>query len=270
MKSLAPYKATVIPTFDNHRDQQEYAVESDDIIIAPVNGVLNAHMTKQCSADGDCFHCNHDFTQAGCQYKKMQQNVSCFNDAALPARFYNATIETLSHTMKEQTSSVSLQKAIQWIVQWIHREPLPKQGILLSGTQGTGKTFMIAALVRYLTLMCTIRCLFVDCGQFLSQLKRCYNTNDDDYILMEKLYNVDVLILDDLGSTRQSQWSQDIFQQIIAKRYNSVSRTFITTNLTLNQEIKRWLSVHCYSRLQELCYFLRVDGEDSRFKKIPL
>lgn len=239
--------------------------ESDVVQVSPQKGILTAHSKKSCPNKENCFDCKKAYHLTPCHYKNIKQRVSCFNHAAIPARFHSATLGGLEQSLDEQAVSASMKQAIRWLLAWIARESLPSKGMVLLGGNGMGKTFLMAALVRYLTLVCAIPCLLLDCGHFLAQLKRCFNSTKDEHKLMESICDIDVLVLDDLGSTRQSQWSSDVFKHIIAKRYNAVAPTFITTPFEQRTDLQRWLSEHSHSRLQEMCYFINIIGKDQRY-----
>jgi DNA replication protein DnaC len=173
-------------------------------------------------------------------------------------------METLQAERKRPDTSPSVKKAILWLYKWCTTQPLPQKGLLLTGTQGTGKSFAMAALLRHLTLSYATHALFLDFQQFIRDLKHCYHRKDNDYELFDKLRQKDVLVLDDVQPTRDSPWIREVLHTIIAQRYNDCSRTFLTTNLSLYTELKDWATPHTYSRLKQMCYWLPFQGPDRR------
>jgi DNA replication protein DnaC len=241
--------------------------EKENIQILAQKGFLKAQMITKCTVSRDCYDCSH-YYNSECSYLVMQKRIKLFDRAMIPTVFLQATVEVLN---KEQEVSSSVGRAVSWILKWSQTMPLPDRGILLSGPTGVGKSFAMAAMVRSLTIDRGIPCLFVDFRQFLMQLKRCYSQKENEYELFENLRNADVLILDDVGAPRDTEWAREIFQTIISQRYNDTSRTFLTTNLSLASSSKRsecqlstWAGVHSYSRLKQMCYWLQCDGSDKR------
>ena len=235
-------------------------------------GYVKAEISEPCPDQGYyCNKCPTSRSHGVCQYRIISQRVSLFNKATIPPRFINAAMESL----RQQKSTPSIVKAITWIDKWCRVDPLPQKGMLLSGPHGAGKSFIMAAMVRWLTLQRGISCLFTMFGLFLMQLKERYSTGANDYELFDNLFNVDVLILDDVGASRTSEWTNDVFKTIIAQRYNDCAITFLTTNLSLGRSDKKtdndfslWAGQHSTSRLYEMCYWLTFDGPDKRFKQI--
>lgn len=196
------------------------------------------------------------------------QPLTLFNQARVPAVFKNAVMASLEHDVG---ISPSHRRAVQWLAKWSQTNPLPAQGILLSGPPGVGKSFAMAALVRRLTLERAIPALFLDFGQFLLQLKDCYNTAKNEYRLFEEVQQVTVLVLDDVGAGRDTEWSREVLKTIVTRRYNAMSLTLVTTNLAISSSSERGdcaflksVGPHCFSRLKEMCYWLIVDGPDRR------
>ena len=111
----------------------------------------------------------------------------------------------------------------------------------------------------------------MDFGDLLLRLKATFNGQGLEFEIFQSLQQPQALILDDVGSTRDSTWSRDVFQTIIAARYNACGTTFVTTNLPITSSgtssftpFEKWAGTHCTSRLAEMCFWFPVDGPDRR------
>lgn len=231
-------------------------------------GLLQAKPTKPCPQNGHCTWCDISLQGDECQYLHIQHRCDCFTQARIPARFESATVEALRITLQKTDTSPSITKATRWLIKWGHDQPLPQKGLLLTGTQGTGKSFAMAAIIRHLTLSYETQALFLDFQHFIRELKYCYHKKDNDYELFDNLRKNEVLVLDDVQPIRNSPWIREVLHTIIAQRYNDCSRTLLTTNLEMNGEFRQWTTMHTYSRLKHMCYWLPFNGPDRRMMEM--
>lgn len=140
------------------------------------------------------------------------------------------------------------------------------KGLLLWGAVGTGKTFGSA---------CIANALIEDCRPVLmTSFPRLVNTlqgmfeGRQQYI--DSLNRFDLLIIDDLGAERKTEFMQEIVYSIIDSRYRAGLPMIITTNLTL-EEIKNPVNVteaRYFDRILERCHPIEVNGTSHRRKRI--
>ena len=220
-----------------------------------------AKPTRPCPMGGIC-------EDPSCPCHEHKEYCERFNASMIPAFLADATFHVLE---RDPLPSPTMLRAVQWLKAWSSRNPLPTQGIVLSGPNGIGKSFVMAALVRSLTLQRGVSCLFADFAQLLLRFKASYNGQGSEHALYDALLKPNVLVLDDVGSFRDSLWARDVFQTIIAFRYNACKQTFLTTNLSLQSRLdgfpgpfERWTGLHSASRLKQMCYWLPLDGPDRR------
>lgn len=139
-------------------------------------------------------------------------------------------------------------------------------GLLLCGTVGTGKSFLAAAIANTLIDQGT-PCLMTNFSRIISRISEKFG-GDQKYL--DDLNRFDLLIIDDLGAERDTDFAWEKIMDVIDARYRAGLPIIITTNLSMRQlsdqsDIRRQ---RVYSRLREMCVFIEVQGVDRRGKKM--
>ncbi|MGH7890521.1 MAG: ATP-binding protein, partial [Thermodesulfobacteriota bacterium] len=145
----------------------------------------------------------------------------------------------------------------------------------LMGKAGLGKTHLAIGAISEVTLERGIKCLFKDFFYLLSELKEAYSQGNPENEVLLPLIETEVLVIDELGKAKSSDWELNILDQLISKRYNAQKITLITTNYVSedyatktageNQEIlEKRVSDRIASRLYEMCEFIYLEGKDHR------
>lgn len=139
-------------------------------------------------------------------------------------------------------------------------------GLLLCGQVGTGKSFLAAAIANELISQGT-PCLMTNFSRLISRISEKFG-GDQKYL--DALNRFDLLIIDDLGAERDSDFTWEKVMNVIDARYRAGLPIIITTNLGPKDfadrgDIRRQ---RVFSRLKEMCICLEVKGEDRRGKKM--
>lgn len=139
-------------------------------------------------------------------------------------------------------------------------------GLLLCGQVGTGKSFLAAAIANELISQGT-PCLMTNFSRLISRISEKFG-GDQKYL--DDLNRFDLLIIDDLGAERDSDFTWEKVMNVIDARYRAGLPLIITTNLGSKDFAERGdiRRQRVFSRLREMCIFLEVRGTDRRGKKM--
>lgn len=137
-------------------------------------------------------------------------------------------------------------------------------GLLLWGEVGTGKTYFAACIANALVE----NCVSVKMTNFSTILNDLFYENDKNQYI-NRLNNHNLLIIDDLGIERDTEYALEQVYNIIDARYKSNKPLIVTTNLTIT-EIKNPIDTthkRIYDRVLEMCVPVKFDGENFRQQK---
>ena len=136
-------------------------------------------------------------------------------------------------------------------------------GLLLWGDVGTGKTFLAACVANAL-LDQGVPVLMTGMAKLLNAVAGVWPSERNAFL--ESLNAYSLLILDDLGMERSSEFSMEQLFSVVDGRYRTGKPLIVTTNLTL-QELKNPPDLahrRIYDRLLEMCTPIRINGQRIR------
>ncbi len=192
------------------------------------------------------------------------------SNSNLDRRFTNRTFDTFKITKQNE---IALNKAKEYVIRFNEFETEGK-GLLLTGQVGTGKTHLSAAIANYLMFKKYVPVKFGNVTSLLSEIKETYNDEENKKAnketegkIIKSLSSVRLLIIDDLGKEKSTDWSNTIIYTIINNRYENYKPTIVTTNLSI-KELENRIGDASVSRLIEMCDGIKMDGFDYRKTKL--
>jgi DNA replication protein DnaC len=130
-----------------------------------------------------------------------------------------------------------------------------------------------------------IGCLFYDYRELLKEIQNSYNesVNVTELDVLRPVFDADVLVLDELGAVKPTEWVWDTVSLILNTRYNDNRTTIITTNFpdgapalsvslsparsaSREETLGDRIGERMRSRLHEMCRIIQMDGQDFRQK----
>lgn len=214
------------------------------------------------SRDCKCIRDEKERIEQQKQYEEKMRRIEKLRSVSLMDEvFYNATFKNFE--VKDDNREI-------YNVLVKYSKSFPKmleenQGLLFYGNIGTGKSFSAACIGNY--VMSCIRPVVMT--SFVKLLQKFSSFKCDEEELIEKLSEPDLLILDDLGAERNTDFALEKVYSIIDGRYRAKKPIILTTNLTL-KEMKENTDIRyarIYDRVFEMCYPVKFNGPSRRRKE---
>ena len=219
-----------------------------------------------------------EFAQAcGCR-RSATAPGSPLGSSRIPPRYEHCSLE--SFEPGNPSLSAALEKAMAFCQGYPHLGADEGLGLLFSGDNGVGKTHLAVAVLRELIVGHAARGQFWDFHELIREIKSSYDpeTKTTELQVLEPVVDMDVLLLDDLGAWKMTDWMNDTLFYILNSRYMAKRPTIITTNyqdvtreeavaadaLRRREFLVERIGQRLRSRLMEMCLVVRIKGSDHR------
>jgi DNA replication protein DnaC len=201
-----------------------------------------------------------------CDCRLATQTARLLKDAHIPPRYQRCTLESLITYPNDE-----FLRAIESARRFVSAFPVCDKGLMIIGPPGIGKTHIAVAVLRDVIHATGARGLYYDTRALLTMIRSTYDpvikTAAIDYL--RPCMDADLLVLDDLGAERLTDWVEETMSLIVNTRYNNRKLTVFTSNYEdlpgddMNTLLTR-VGFRLHSRLREMCSFLEFDGPDYR------
>jgi DNA replication protein DnaC len=209
--------------------------------------------------------------------------------ARIPRRYEHCTLDSFEPNFGEGAHR-SLSIALRNARKFVDGYPLMNDGsgLLLTGSIGVGKTHLAVGILQALVDERGATGLFYDYRELLKQVQNSYNPRvaATELEVLAPVFDAEVLVLDEIGASKPTDWVWDTVAHILNTRYNDKRTTIITTNyanlpplgMAIGEEGQRQtrtlreetlgdrIGERMRSRLQEMCIVVEMQGEDFRQK----
>lgn len=136
-------------------------------------------------------------------------------------------------------------------------------GYCIYGRPGNGKSHLAAALVNRV-IQRGHTAVFIEVPDLFARIKATYDGEGSEDKIMRSLASCDLLVLDDAGAEKPTEWVREKFYQIINARYKDRKPVVITTNTPDMAGLEDIIGFRAYDRVLEMCAPLKNNGESYR------
>lgn len=193
------------------------------------------------------------------------------------ARFRNRTFDTFrveelnSHAFNIAKGYADNFRALQ-----TNPDGQEKNGLLINGPKGTGKTHLAAAIANQLMAQ-GVPVVFATMIDLLAKIKASFERHGAEaaeHEIMRLYKTADLLIIDDIGKEQPTEWALAKIYQIINARYEDYKPLIITSNYTAAELVQRMTPASgdpttadaTVDRILEMAYTVPLAGESWRTK----
>jgi DNA replication protein DnaC len=196
----------------------------------------------------------------------------------IPPRYDHCSLE--SFEPGSPSLSAALERAVAFCAGYPHLAEDEGLGLLFCGDNGVGKTHLAVAILRELVTTKGVRGQFWDFHALIREIKSSYDreTKTTELQVLQPVVDTDLLVLDDLGAWKMTDWMNDTLFSILNGRYMAKRPTIITTNfqdvtrekalaadhLRRREFLVERIGQRLRSRLMEMCLVVSIVGSDHR------
>jgi len=203
-----------------------------------------------------------------CDCWREQLTSRLVTDARIPRRYQHCDFGNF------RAYNESLRKAKARAVKLAEAFPVVDRGLFLEGQPGVGKTHLAVAVLRQVMATRGAHGLYYDTRDLLRVIRSTYDpvVRTTELEVLRPVMTAELLVLDDLGAEKTSEWVEETLNLIVNTRYNERRVTVFTSNYEAKPEETDPDSLLCrvgfrmYSRLHEMCDFLQLDALDFRYE----
>jgi len=203
-----------------------------------------------------------------CRERRLARRRARGVASAIPRKYRGVSLDRPPISdMERDPRRAPVYKAVKGYVEGIEERLDEGEGLWLMGDVGTGKT-SLAMLVSKAAVEAGRTVAIYSLPRLLSRIRRTYDAEagEQSYLeFFERLTEVDLLHIDDLGAEKRSDWVLEQLYAIVNERYESQRSVVVTTNLD-QAPLEEQIGPRTVSRLVEICNDpLPLYGDDMRY-----
>jgi DNA replication protein DnaC len=202
-----------------------------------------------------------------CACRFQERRSSRFEAANVPERYRDCSFRDFHHL-----NNPSLKNACRTAEEFADAYPYVETGLLFLGPSGTGKTHLAIAILNEVTRSKGRPGLYADFSDLLMKIQSTFKADatESKEDVLTPFAEVELLILDELGATKPSDFARDMLYALLNTRYNRKRITVATSNYLDHpgkgdrEKLEDRIGYRLRSRLHEMCQTILLAGDDYR------
>ncbi len=168
-----------------------------------------------------------------CECRAARRAQRMLEQAHIPRRYENCTLDSYvvsGSRGDDHTLARAHWRARKFVQNFYDKSP--GSGLLFTGSVGVGKTHLAVGILKRLIQDYGVQGIFCDYRELLKEVQNSYNQNvaATEMQVLRPIFEAEVLVLDELGASKPSEWVWDTVAHVLNTRYNDLKTTIITTN----------------------------------------
>jgi len=233
-----------------------YKEKPENMHTSDESGCLYCGKEKPQYLEGECLENRTAFCSDDCSrlHNRKTYPAEYLMAHGFPQRYINCSFDNYE-VSPENKKAVDKLKSIEVLT----------ESVFITGSVGSGKTHLTAALVSKISLTQMDAPLFRSAYQIINELKASFEKiQENELFVLNKYTRGHILIIDDIGIERLSDYAIQSWYTIIDSRYAHCFPTIITSNLSL-EDVSKKIGDRIASRLAS-GIVIKLTGDDYRLK----
>ncbi len=153
----------------------------------------------------------------------------------------------------------------------VRQFPDVRKGLYLWGNAGTGKTLLASIILTEIIIRRAVEGRFISISRnFFKSIQETFHEGSETYgesaRIEKELADVDILVIDDFGIQKDTEWKQETLYDLVDARYEAEKFTIFTSNTNPHKALKDLSQGRILSRIKEMCRIIEISGDDYRDK----
>jgi len=167
-----------------------------------------------------------------CECRVARRVARMLEQAKIPKRYEDCTLDNFDTDFNgaDKTLWAAHMRAKKFVE--VYPVQTSDTGLMFVGSVGVGKTHLAVSVLRGLIVERGATGLFCDYRDLLKKVQDSYNPSvaATEMQVLRPVFEAEILVLDELGASKPSEWVWDTVAHILNTRYNECRTTIITTN----------------------------------------